>query len=220
MNKTVIDFTLIELLVVIAIIAILASMLLPALNHARDTAKRIKCVSIEKQLGTGVQLYSTDDEEGMLPACAAAMVNGPRWNFAISPYAPTFFKWKGYDGNAWSGGTYPTCPGAAPPAQESWASSGASASSDYGYNRYFGYLTYSVSPKMSNIKKPSATVLFTDTTKDYRALPENHSSTNISRRHNGSVNIAFVDGHVTSFTEPVLMLLDGPGPYWEADGSK
>lgn len=65
--KSTAKFTLIELLIVIAIIAILASMLLPALNKAREKAKNSQCLSHHKQFGVAFSMYAGDNGDFLPP---------------------------------------------------------------------------------------------------------------------------------------------------------
>jgi prepilin-type N-terminal cleavage/methylation domain-containing protein/prepilin-type processing-associated H-X9-DG protein len=87
------SFTLIELLVVIAIIAILASLLLPALSEAKEKGRQAICLNNCKQLALGYSLYAGDNDEFYPGFTHRFSDAGPRipWHTNLRPYVPNVY---------------------------------------------------------------------------------------------------------------------------------
>ena len=106
-------FTLIELLVVIAIIAILVAILLPAVQQAREAARRAQCKNNLKQLGLACMNY--ESTYGSLPAAAVPrdgagygdLYTQPSWLFNVLPYMDNAADWEGAVKNRSSFSNYP-----------------------------------------------------------------------------------------------------------------
>lgn len=202
-------FTLIELLVVIAIIAILASLLLPALARAKQKAKAVKCTSNEKQIGLGYLLYASDNSD-YLPLAAHLGDAAPcQWFFEISPYIAT--QVTNYT-NLVAKAKVVACPSAKLEKVFPASTPASEAYGGYGQNYvYLGYLLETDRVKTAKITKPTETCMNGDGLDPAPGLdwynfgylyPPSKPPWGTTKvlpyiRHGRGVNYSWVDGHVT-----------------------
>ncbi len=187
-------FTLIELLIVIAIIAILAGMLLPALNKARQKAQTIQCISNLSQMGKAIVMYQMDYQE-YLP-CGYTGEGSPerRWFREIFPYVG-------------SAKVY-SCPTNKVPAFWENVTTGIPYSGHYGSNMLIGRADIYFPMRKIPIGRRHLIMLVGDIYRQVSAvglnmvpLPLTTTSSNyLDPHHNGQVCYVMSDGRTVSRT--------------------
>ena len=188
-------FTLIELLVVIAIIAILAAMLLPALNRARESARRINCLSQLKTMAVATLQYSDYNREHIPPGLRYNSWSAANfwWSILIqtvNPKAPS----RNY--NTVMNGYYKifVCPTEKIP---TGANSPNFQYTHYGINYRFTHYSAPVR-KMATASKPSDVVMQMDSNvrASYAIKEDKYTTNGPSPRHErNKSNTSFLDGH-------------------------
>jgi prepilin-type N-terminal cleavage/methylation domain-containing protein len=172
-------FTLIELLVVIAIIAILASIVMPALSRAREAARRAICISNLHNIGLMVAMYANDQDQALPWYMGYAMKNLPRATAALSDWgtAAAETEWMGVlgDQNIDNRPKVMVCPSAPQNNPVSWGfTNGATA----GYAPVW-VVNWSLSPVTAGGGVPASYELLTSNPMATRQFYETVDSTNM-----------------------------------------
>jgi prepilin-type processing-associated H-X9-DG protein/prepilin-type N-terminal cleavage/methylation domain-containing protein len=215
-KSTIVYFTLLELLIVIAIIAILTSMLLPALRRANAVSKKIACTSNMKQVFVGNFNYASDNNGYIPPSCG---IQNGGFIVPYSKYWSDVIVYQGYlevpvvnaygalDGVPPSG--VMLCPGetrrnyVGGTEWLSWLGThfGQGYSISYSYDEdgiivdaHVRWLRFSAIPKPSEICFLGDKNMSDETTRSYKLNPYLLLET-VSFRHSGGANFVFSDGH-------------------------
>lgn len=218
MKRNLSNFTLIELLITIAIIAILAGMLLPALNAAREKAGALSCLSTLSNFGKMSMLYQ-NDFDGWCPAInTQGDVKELRWQRQLRSYANLPTRTDG--GDYWPKAYI--CPNATLALSTTVASQPGcfSICSSYGINResFPSYTDHAAGAyrgiRNTQIGRPSVKIAQTDAT-DWMVCYERANKTNYydvrgeqfenssynnvpAYRHSARLNLTYYDGHAGS----------------------
>lgn len=213
------DFTLIELLIVIAIIAILAGMLLPALNAAREKARAISCVNNLASIGKGLIFY-TDDYNSMLPLVPST---NRGWGITVGAAGPDAASKMGVTNYLPASRNMMSCPSAPVTASFDFQKMGYGAPFNYGQHPRYNSVQEGISPFASyagnnstfiytqRIRRPSVCMLLGDSLTDGNLsnIPQTQfvrlqkgggtgcsPGGRLCLRHSNRMNLVMLDGHV------------------------